>query len=66
VTIDVVIRDASDAPAHAPASQQQTSATERVRQIWPVFVLGLGLLSAVAWMTLLGWLLYRAVLMLLA
>jgi hypothetical protein len=36
----------------------------RIRELWPVVVVGLGLLATVAWIALLGWLLYRAVLML--
>ena len=32
------------------------------RRIWPIFVVGLGLLAAMAWIALLGWLALRAVL----
>ena len=52
------------APA-AARSRQQASATEAIRQIWPLFVVGLGLIGTLAWMTLLGWLVFRAVRLLL-
>jgi len=29
--------------------------------LWPAFALGLGLLATVAWIAVLGWLMYRAV-----
>jgi hypothetical protein len=35
-----------------------------IRRIWPYFVVGLGLVATVAWMGLLSWALYRAVLVL--
>jgi len=66
VTIDVEIRAVSATVRDLPISQQQPSATETIRRIWPLFAVGLGLLATVAWMALLGWVLYRAVLMLLA
>ena len=66
MTVDVEIRATPDPARHLPASQQQPSATKRIRQIGPLFVIGLGLLATIAWTALLGWLLYRAVLMLLA
>ena len=40
----------------------QSSLADRIQQIWPVLVIGLGLLTTVAWMALLGGLLSRAVL----
>jgi hypothetical protein len=40
----------------------QTSMTERIRQIWPSCVVGLGLVATVVWVGLLGWVLYRALL----
>lgn len=64
MTIGIEIRDAPDAARHVPASQQQTSATKRIRRVWPLFVVGVGVLATLAWMALLGWLLYRAVLVL--
>ena len=45
-------------------AQQQTSVADRIRQIWPLYVVGLGLVATCAWMALLGWMLYRAVLVL--
>jgi hypothetical protein len=42
------------------------SSAHRVHQIWPIFAVGLGLTATVAWLALFGWLLYRAVPMLLA
>ena len=42
--------------------QLQPSLTARIRRIWAVFVVGLGLLATMAWIALLGWLLFRAVL----
>jgi hypothetical protein len=38
---------------------------DRNSLIWPLFVVGLGLLATVVWTALLGWVVYRAVLMLL-
>ena len=46
-----------DAPAKLPLAT-------RLREVWPVFLVGLGLVSTIAWTTLLGWLVYRAVLVL--
>jgi hypothetical protein len=46
------------------SDQAQQSLAARIRQIWPIIIVGLGLLATVAWIALLGWLLYRAVLML--
>ena len=66
MTVDVEIRDAPDTAAYVLGSQHKTSATERIRQIWPLFVVGLGLLATIAWTALLGWLLFRAALILLA
>ncbi len=43
----------------------QPSATDRIRNIWPVFVVGLGLLASAAWTAFLSWLLYHTVLMVL-
>jgi len=42
--------------------QPQPSQRTRFRQIWPLFVVGFGLLVTVAWTALLGWLLFEAVL----
>jgi len=39
---------------------------ERIRKIWAYFVVGLALVAALAWTALLGWMAYRAALMLLA
>ena len=66
MTVDAEIRDAPDTARYVPGSQHQTSATQRIRQIWPLFVVGLGLLATIAWTALLGWLLYRATFVLLA
>jgi len=66
MTIDVEIRGSPFAARYLPASQQQPSGIERIRQIWPLFVVGFGLLATVAWMALLGWLLYRAALLLIS
>lgn len=50
--------------AGAMDDQPKPPLAARIRQIWSVFIVGLGLLATVAWIALLGWLLYRAVLML--
>jgi hypothetical protein len=58
----VSIRDDSvpfnAAPTHVLAS-------DRVSNIWPFSVIVLGMFVTVAWMGLLSWLVYRAILMLL-
>jgi len=59
------IRSGHPAARDVPVTQQQQKLmAERIRQIWSYFVVGLGLIATVAWMALLGWMLYRAVLML--
>ena len=58
---------ASDVPAPDSAAvptTRQPSLADRIRGIWPVFVVGFGLVASVVWMGLLVWLFYRAVLML--
>jgi hypothetical protein len=40
---------------------QQVRPIGLVRRVLPAFVLGLGLVATLAWIGLLGWLLYRAV-----
>jgi flagellar biogenesis protein FliO len=49
---------------------ENATSTEKVgrglrffREAWAITMVGLGLLAAVAWIVLLGWLLYRAVLL---
>ena len=64
MTVNVEFRAAPVAARDVPISQQ--SAKEAIRQIWPLFVVGLGLIATLAWMTLLGWLVYRAMRLLLA
>jgi len=64
MTVAKIIRDAHAAAGILPIVEQQTSAAERIRRIWPVCVVGFGLVATVAWMALLGWVLYRAVLLL--
>jgi len=44
-----------------PAATSQRSRVDSIRRIWPLFVVGLGLLATVTWMALLSWLLYRLV-----
>jgi hypothetical protein len=59
------IRNGHPVTRNVPVTQQpQQLMAERIRQIWSYFVVGLGLIATVAWMALLGWMLYRAVLML--
>lgn len=41
--------------------QRHASLWTRVGQIWPMVVVGLGLLATIAWTALLGWLLYQVV-----
>jgi hypothetical protein len=64
MTVAEIIRDAQAAAGVLPIVQQQPSVAERIRRIWPVCVVGFGLVATVAWMALLGWALYRAVLLL--
>lgn len=58
------LRDRSPAGAKAVPIATQPPPAGHVRPSWPLFVVGFGLVATVAWMTLLGWLLYRAALML--
>jgi hypothetical protein len=59
------IRNGHPAARDVPVTQQQQILmAERIRQIWSYFVVSLGLAATIAWMALLGWVLYRAVLML--
>ena len=49
----------------AERTQDHTSRSrfsERIRMIWPLLVMAFGLLATAAWVALLGWLLYRAIL----
>jgi len=64
VTVHGEIRDVLDAVNHMPPPHQQTSATERIRQIWLLSVIGLGLLATLAWSALLGWLMYQLLIVL--
>lgn len=66
MTVDVEIREAPNAARDLSASQEQTSVTDRVRGIWPIFLVSLALVATLAWVALLGWLLYRAASFLLA
>jgi len=60
----IEVRDGRVALRDVAAAPQQISIADRVRQIWPVCVVGLGLAATVAWMGLLAWMVYRAVLVL--
>ena len=60
------IRAALDAAHPLPSPREQTSVTDRTREIWPYFVVGFGLLATLGWMAFLGWALWRAARMLLA
>lgn len=56
---------AASTPTQMPADRLERGRVLRfVRELWPLAVLGLGLLATVAWGALLDWLLYRAVLLL--
>jgi hypothetical protein len=44
--------------------QAQPLPLSGMRRIWPYLVVGLGLVATVAWMIVLSWALYRAVLVL--
>ena len=61
MTVDVEIRDAPSATHRARSSQLQTSAAERTSQIFSLVFVGLGLLATIAWIVVLGWMLYRVV-----
>lgn len=60
------IRDGFGAPRHPPALREQRSMKGRLREIWSRFVVGLGLLATLAWIALLGWLVYHTILVLLS
>ena len=55
-------RDGHTSPHELP--EQQTTVADRISQIWPVCVVALGLIATGTWMALLGWIVYRAVLIL--
>ena len=42
--------------------QARPSLIARASRIWPAFGVGLGLLATMAWIALLGWLLFRGIL----
>ena len=46
----------------APARNTQALTESGIRPIWPSFIVGLGMLTTLAWMALLGWLSCRALL----
>jgi len=39
--------------------ETKQSAVDRIRRLWPICVVGFGLIATLAWIAALGWLLYQ-------
>ena len=55
-------REGLEVAREVPTLGEPRPTKGRVREIWPLFAVGLGFLATVAWIVLLSWLLYRAAL----